>query len=71
LDDQLIARNDRKYLILNPDGDNKYQNIMANRHEMYLYKLLEQGLRNGSIFVKNSLEYRSFDDYLVNEKIWK
>ncbi|MBL4607358.1 MAG: DUF4158 domain-containing protein [Pseudomonadales bacterium] len=71
LDDQLIARNDRKYLILNPDGDNKYQNIMANRHEMYLYKLLEQGLRNGSIFVKNSLEYRSFDDYLVNDRIWK
>jgi TnpA family transposase len=70
LDGRLVMRNDKIHLKQCVDDDHYHQKIMANRHEMYLYKLLDQGLRNGAIFVKNSLEYRNFDDYLVDEAIW-
>ncbi len=51
------------------DGNDKRK--IANRHEVYLYKLLNTALRNGDVYVKNSLEFRSFDDYLVNDAIWR
>lgn len=43
---------------------------MAHRNELYLYRLIYLGVVKGDVFGKNSLEYRSFDDYLVNDRTW-
>ncbi len=69
IDDRIIKRNDRKYLNDALDTDEVKQK-MLHRHELYLYKLLYNGLRKGDVYVENSLEYRSFDDYLVTDRIW-
>ena len=38
---------------------------------MYLYQLLYKGINNADVNIKNSLEHRSFDEYLVNNEVWK
>ena len=65
LDGRIIKHRDRKYIKV----DDKQ--CMANRSEWALYRAIEDGIRKGDIFVENSLEYRSFDNYLVNNAIWK
>ncbi len=57
-------------------GDKKYIKVddekrMANRSEWALYSAIYDGIGKGELFVENSLEYRSFDDYLVNNNIWR
>ncbi len=71
LDGRLVKRNVKNHLKEDLDGDQHHKNIIARRNEMYLYKLLFQGIRSGDVFVKNSLEYRSFDDYLVKDGVWR
>jgi TnpA family transposase len=71
IDGRVIKSHEKKYLKEDLADAQHHKTLMAHRHEMYLYKLLDQGIRNGDIFVKNSLEYLSFDDYLVDDKIWK
>lgn len=70
IDGRIIKRNDRKYLKVDLDVEEVQKKKMMHRHELYLYKLLYHGIRNGDVYVENSLEYRSFDDYLVNDRIW-
>jgi TnpA family transposase len=70
VDGRLVKRNVKNYLKEDLDGDQHHKKIIARRNEMYLYKLLYQGIRSGDVFVKNSLEYRSFDDYLVKDGVW-
>ena len=71
IDGRLVKRGDKKYLTMDSSGDENDKRRIANRHEMYLYKLLNTALHNGDLYVKNSLEFRSFDDYLVNDAIWR
>ena len=69
IDARLIKASDKKYLIDDTtDADKKV--IIQNRQRYYLYRLIDQGIRQGDIFIENSLENRSFDDYLVNDTVW-
>lgn len=67
MDGRLIKKQDKPFL---KGGDISSQQQLR-RSELYLYKMLDHGLRNGDVFVENSLEYRSFDTYLVNDAIWR
>jgi len=67
MDGRLIKRQDKPFL---KTGDCSGQQQLR-RHKLYLYKMLDSGIRNGEVFVENSLEYRSFDTYLVNDAIWR
>jgi TnpA family transposase len=67
MDGRLIKRQDKPFL----KAGNTSDQHNLKRHELYLYKLLDHGIRNGDVFVENSLEYRSFDTYLVNDAVWR
>ncbi len=69
VDGRLVKTNDKKYLT-DVDSDDLDKKTIANRNELYLYKLLYDAIRNGDSYVKNSLEYSSFDDYLVDDRVW-
>lgn len=71
IDGRLVKRNERKYLRDNSSDDQQHRRIISRRNEIYLYQLLYKGIHNGAVFVKNSLEYRSFDDYLADDKVWR
>jgi TnpA family transposase len=70
IDGRVIKSNDKKYLKVELDEDSEQNKKMLRRHELYLYKLLYHGIRNGDVYIENSLEYRSFDDYLVSDRIF-
>ena len=65
LDGRIMKHGDKKYIKV----DDKKR--MANRSEWALYSAIYDGISKGELFVENSLEYRSFDDYLVNNNIWR
>jgi TnpA family transposase len=67
MDGRLMKRQDKPFLKADDTSDQK----KLRRHELYLYTLLDRGIRNGDVFVENSLEYRSFDTYLVNDSVWR
>jgi len=67
IDGRLIKRQDKSFLKASDIPDQQ----KLRRNELYLYKLLDRGLRKGDVFVENSLEYRSFDTYLVKDAIWR
>ncbi|NQY35632.1 MAG: Tn3 family transposase [Alteromonadaceae bacterium] len=71
MDGRLVKRSDKKHLASDGGDEENSDKRIANRNEMYLYQLLYKGINNGDVYVKNSIEYRSFDEYLVNDKIWK
>jgi len=71
IDGRLVAKKDKEFLKEESSGDPASQTMMSHRHELYLYKLIHKGILNGEVFVENSLEYRSFDDYLVDNTIWR
>lgn len=71
IDRRLIKRADKKHLAVSKDGmDQKAMTKIAHRSEFYLYRLLYKGIRNGDVFINNSIEYRNFDDYLADETTW-
>jgi TnpA family transposase len=71
IDGRLIKKQDKPYFETDASSDEKLKKCVARRSEIYLYSLINQGLLNGDVYIKDSLEYRNFDDYLVNNKIWK
>lgn len=70
LDNRLLLRGDKRHIKEPAHGDPKITIKPERRNEYYLYKLVHRGLEHGDVYVKNSLEYQSFDDYLVGQKIW-
>ena len=65
LDGRIMKHRDKKYIKV---ADKQRA---SNRSEWALYSTIYDGIRKGDIFVENSLEYRSFDDYLVNNTLWR
>ncbi|MBL4607360.1 MAG: Tn3 family transposase [Pseudomonadales bacterium] len=70
IDKRLVKKSDKKYLTSADLNNQENVECMANRSELYLYALLYSGIGNGDVYVENSQEYRSFDDYLVDDDIW-
>jgi len=71
IDGRLLKTSEKKYLKDAVLNDEENQSVLQNRNEFYLYRLICHGIRNGDVFVKNSLEHRNFDDYLVNDSTWR
>lgn len=65
MDGRIMKHRDKKYIKV---ADKKRA---SNRSEWALYSAIYDGIRKGELFVENSLEYRSFDDYLVNNTLWR
>ena len=70
IEGRVINRNDKAYLKKELEEGEGQQKKVARRHELYLYKLLYQGIYDGDIYTENCLEYRNFYEYLVSDEVW-
>lgn len=65
---QCIPTATRRYLYA--AGDDGGQ-LLPDRYEFLIYRLLRNGLDSGDIFCRDSVRFRSFEDDLLSEKQWK
>lgn len=65
---QCIPTATRRYLYA--AGDDGGQ-LLPDRYEFLIYRLLRNGLDSGDIFCRESVRFRSFEDDLLSEKQWK
>jgi TnpA family transposase len=49
----------------------KIQVINPHRYEFLVYRLLAKGLESGDIFVRESLNFKSFEEDLIGQDEWK
>lgn len=53
-------------------GKTKKRRLLnADKYEFLVYKLLKKGLDAGDIFVRDSRNYKSLEEDLIDEKLWK
>ena len=45
--------------------------LLVNRYEFLVYRLLRNGLEAGDIFCRDSVRFRSFEDDLVDDEQWQ
>jgi TnpA family transposase len=48
----------------------KKASIHPDKYEFYVYHLIRKGLDSGELFVKQSINYKSFESGLIEEKTW-
>ena len=65
---QCIPAATKRYLYA--AGDDGGQ-LLPDRYEFLIYRLLRNGLDSGDIFCRDSVRFRSFEDDLLSEKQWK
>nr|WP_295085862.1 Tn3 family transposase [uncultured Roseateles sp.] len=74
----LIPKAQRPYLYAEPesddaDGDGKQdatKQLVIDRYEFLVYKLLRNALEAGDVYVKDSNEFRRFEDDLISDAKW-
>jgi TnpA family transposase len=59
----------RRYLY-GPDALGRRQ-LLVDRYEFLVYRLLRNGLEAGDIFCRDSVRFRSFEDDLLDEEQWQ
>jgi TnpA family transposase len=52
-------------------GDGKDKQLDADRYEFLVYRLLRNALEAGDVFVRDSTEFRSFEDDLISDALWE
>ena len=65
---QCIPSTTRRYLYAADDDGGQ---LLPDRYEFLIYRLLRNGLDSGDIFCRDSVRFRSFEDDLLSEKQWK
>ncbi len=61
---------DSKPLLVN--GKIKKSKVLnVDKYEFLVYKLLKDGLEAGEIFIRDSRNFKSFEEDLIDEKLWK
>ncbi|MEG3977561.1 Tn3 family transposase [Microcoleus sp. herbarium8] len=64
---QFIPDSTRRYLYASAAGGQ----LLPDRYEFLVYRLLRNGLEAGDIFCRDSVRFRSFEDDLLSEQQWK
>ena len=49
----------------------KYKMLNADKYEFLVYRLLKKGLDAGEIFIRDSRNFKSFEEDLINEEQWQ
>jgi TnpA family transposase len=52
-------------------GDGKEKRLDADRYEFLVYRMLRNALEAGDVFVRDSAEFRSFEDDLIGDALWE
>ncbi len=66
----VIAKSLQRYLYTRGDTP-KDKRLEVDRYEFLVYRLLRNALEGGNVYVKDSNEFRSFDDDLITSERWK
>lgn len=61
-----IPSKKRAYLSESGNG-----NIDSHRYEFMIYRLIKEQLESGQVFVNDSVSYKNFTEYLIDDKRWK
>lgn len=70
----IIKRKQKKYFFKKLKKGHKtkrFNQIIADRYEFYIYSLLRKHLEAGDVFINESVQFRSFENDLVDEKRWR
>jgi hypothetical protein len=59
----------QRYLFTNVEGKTKV--LEVDRYEFLIYRLLRNSLEAGDVFVKDSTEFRRFEDDLISDARWQ
>ncbi|PGO61558.1 DDE transposase, partial [Bacillus cereus] len=63
-----IQNGTKRYLYTKDDGHSK--RLLIDRYEFLIYHSLWHRLQSGDVFCRDSIQYRSFEDDLVDEDTW-
>jgi TnpA family transposase len=63
-----IPARDKRYLYHQNEANSKQ--IIADRYEFLVYRVLRNRLEAGELFCRNSVHFRSFDDDLLDDQKW-
>jgi TnpA family transposase len=66
---KIIPKSVRPYLFSKIKGEKKQ--LEVDRYEFLVYRLLSNALEAGDVFVKDSLEFRRFEDDLISDIRWQ
>jgi TnpA family transposase len=65
---QFISESTKRYLYASAEDGSQ---LLPDRYEFLVYRLLRNGLESGDIFCRDSVRFRSFEDDLLSEQQWK
>ena len=66
---RFIPDNMKRYLYTQETHGQK--DLLADRYEFLVYRLLRNGLEAGDIFCRDSVRFQSFEDYLIDDQQWQ
>jgi hypothetical protein len=66
----IIARNVQRYMYTEAER-RKDRQLDVDRYEFLVYRLLRKALEAGNVYVRDSNEFRSFEDDLIRPDRWK
>lgn len=68
---ELISKRLRAYLFTAEPGKVRTKRLDVDRYEFLVYRLLCDAMEAGNVFVKDSNEFRRFEDDLISDERWK
>lgn len=71
LPSEVIPKHMQRYLYVPSESDRRRKVLDHDRFEFYVYRLLRNALEAGDVFVQKSMEFRRFEDDLIDEERWK
>ncbi|AHX13360.1 transposase [Dyella jiangningensis] len=66
----LIPKRLRGYLFVAEEGKGRAKRLDVDRYEFLVYRLLYEAMEAGDVFVKDSNEFRRFEDDLISDERW-
>lgn len=66
----IIAKNPQRYMYTKA-GKRKDKQLEVDRYEFLVYRLPRNALEAGNVYVRDSNDFRSFEDELISPERWK
>jgi Domain of unknown function (DUF4158)/Tn3 transposase DDE domain len=67
----VIPKSLHRYLFTTATADSKEKILEIDRYEFLIYRLLRNALSSGDVFVRESNEFRCFEDDLIGDERWR
>jgi TnpA family transposase len=67
----VIPKGLQRYLFIATEGNGKAKRLASDRYEFLVYRLVRNALEAGDVYVKDSTEFRRFEDDLISDARWQ